>query len=434
MAILDTKPAAYKGVRFLMLVSRIEGGRKDIQFSFPNSDKQTVEDLGLKPREYSMNVIIPHKNYVEQRDRLLRALESGDKGPLDHPLYGRIENIVARTFTIAERLSDLGRAELQISFAIDDNIGIPQKSLNALSGAFLQMGVLSDATTDNIAQGFGVDYSFLGNSQDAFGLLSGVSDMFTDVVTFATSLTSEIDKYASTVNEFTTIIHQLIALPQSLANSVDNLFSTVNALFGSVDATYDAFTNPAFFDFGEGDLTTHDIALAQSIPGQLPVTQSIVQRARNRDTINQSMQFFALGYAYLNAAQLNFETEESIDEVISVLEKQYVRSVASACLCSQSATVSVTVSSEEAAASSVAGTAFAVALAALTDMRTVVNAILDDKRVESKRIVTINTKRMPMSVLAYRYYGNTDLTDTLLALNGIKGASFVEGDVRILTE
>ena len=397
MAIVDTKPASYKGVDFLMLTSRIEGGRKDALFAFPNSDKQTIEDLGLLPRMYSMNVIIPHDNYIEERDRLLRVLEDGQKGPLDHPFYGRVENVVARTFTIVERLSDLGRAELQISFAIDDNIGIPQKAENAISEASQQLAILNDLNAANITNDFEVDDALLGNFQDAQELLEGISEVFEDVVSFATTLTTEINQYAANINQFTSAINQLITLPQDLANSIQNVFSTINGLFSSVEATFNAFTQFDFFDFGDDDVEINQ------------TTQGRVQRATNRDTINQSIQAFALGYAYLNAAQIDFQTEEDIDDANKILEDQYVKIFESLCLCSQTS-------------------------AALTDLRTITNNLLDDKRVEAKRIVTVHTKLMPMSVLAYRYYGSTELTDTLLKLNDIKGASFIEGDVRILTE
>ena len=397
MAIIETKPAAYKGVSFLMITSRIAGGRKDVLFEFPNSNKQTIEDLGLRPRVYTVNAVIPHSDYTQVRNNLLRALEDGEKGPLDHPFYGKLENIVARTFTITETITNLGRAELTIVFAVDNDIGVPQKADNAISEASQQLVILNDLNANNIANEFEVTESFLGNFQDAQDLLGSVADVFGAAVTFATTLTTEINQYAANINEFSTKINQLVTIPQDLANSIKNVYSTINGLFSSIEATYDAFANPAFFDFGEDDTDIQQ------------TTQGRVQRATNRDTVNQSIQTFALGYAYLNAVQIDFQTVEDIDEVNDVLEAQYVKILNSMCLCSQTS-------------------------AALTDLRTISNKLLDDKRTEARKVITINTKLMPMSVLAYQYYGSTELTDTLLELNSIKGASFIEGDVRILTE
>ncbi len=411
MAIIETKPGAYKGVSFLVITSSTAGGRKDVLFEYPNSDRQKIEDLGLRPRAYSMSVIIPHENYLQDRDNLLRALEDGDKGPLDHPFYGKIENVRARSFTITEKLSDLGRAELQITFAVDNDIGIPQKADNAISEASVQNAILNDSIAADIAADYEVDEGFFGNFQDAQDLLNGTADVFADVVSVATAITTEINQYAANINEYSTKINQLVSIPQDLANSVKNIFSTINTLFASVENTFEAFTSGNFFDFGDNDLDIH------------LTTQGRVQRAQNRDVINQAMQTFSLGYAYLNAAQIEFQTVDDIDAVNVILEDQYgkiqnIQSVAVDGLASPLTTVRG-LSSET--------------LTALTDMRTIANKLLDDKRTEARKTVVINTKLMPMSVIAYQYYGNTDLADTLLELNAVKGASFIQGDIKILT-
>lgn len=411
MAIVETKPAAYKGVSFLMITSRTTGGRKDALFEFPNSNKQTIEDLGLRPRSYTMSAIIPHEDYLEQRDNLLRALEDGEKGPLEHPFYGRVENIVARPYTINERITDLGRAELELSFAVSDDIGVPQKAQNAISEAAQLNTVLADSVAADITEDFEVDESFFGNFQAAQALLTDVAGVFTEVTSFATALTTQINQYSANINAFTTQINQLIKVPQDLANSVKNIMSTIDSLFSSVDATFDAFTNPAFFDFGDSGV---------SIP---QTTQGRVQRAQNTDTLNQSMQVFTIGYAYLNAAQIEFQTVDDIDAVSNVLETQYKKILSAA---------GVSVSGLASPPVTVRGVSDA-SLTAMTNLRTITNALLDDKRTVARKTITINTKQMPMSVIAYRYYGSTDLTDTLLELNAIKGASFIKGDVRILT-
>ncbi len=411
MAIIETKPASYGGISFLMITSTISGGRKDVLFEFPNSDKQTVEDLGLNPRTYTMTAIIPHDNYVEIRDNLLRALEDKKPAPLDHPFYGRVEDIVCRSYTISERISDLGRAELTLNFVISNNIGTPQKASNAISEAALQNTALSESITADIAAGFDADESFVGNFRDAQELIGNVSDAFEEVQATTGAIVSEINSYASAINDFSTKINQLVAIPQDLADSVRGVFSTINGLFGSVEATFNAFTTLSFLDFGDND---NDI---------YQTTQGRVKRAQNRDTINQAMQTYALGYAFLNAAQVDYETADEIDSVNTLLDDQYNKIITA-----QGVAVAgiATPSAQHRVLSS-------TTLTALTDMRTIVAKLLDDKRTETRRVITINTKRMPMSVLAYRYYGSTELTDTLLALNAIKGASFVQGDIRILS-
>lgn len=411
MAIIETKPAAYKSVSFLMITSGITGGRKDVLFEFPNSDKQTVEDLGLRPRAYTMTVIIPHENYLEDRDNLLRALEDGEKGPLDHPFYGKIDNIVARSYIINERLSDLGRAQLEIVFAISDDIGVPQKADNAISEADQANDALTESISDDIAEDFEVDEGLSGNFEDASLLIDDAIEVFNEVTSIATAITNEINQYAAQINEFTALVNEVIAFPQDLANSFKNVFSTINGLFSSLEDTFEVFSHPTFFNFGDNDTPI------------IQTTEGRVQRAQNRDVINQSMQVFALGYAYLNAAQIQFQTDVEIDSVNAVLETQYVKVISAQ---------GVSVPGLASPLDSIRGVS-PETIAAITDLRTIANKLLDDKRTEARKIVTVQTKQMPMSVIAFQYYGNTDLTDTLLELNGIKGASFIKGDIQILT-
>jgi len=397
VAIIETQPASYKGVEFLMISSRIAGGRKDVLFEFPNSDTQVVEDLGLRPRSYTMNVVIPHANYLETRDNLLRSLEDGIKGPLNHPFYGRVENVVARSYTINERITDLGRAELDIIFAVSDSVGIPLKVENAVSEAAALNDAVSDSVEIDYTDEYEVDIDEAGNWQDAKDLFNGAVDAFNTIQSAATALTDQVNQYAAQISAFSAGINQLISLPQDLASSISNIMNSTNNLFSSFGDTFSAFTDPALFDFGDNDI---DISTT---------TSARIQRAKNRDVINQGIQSFALSYAYLNAVQIDFQTTVDIDAANVILENQYNKIM------------------------STPGGVSNTTLTTLTDLRTISNQLLDDKRTEAKKIITVYTDKIPMSVLAYKYYGNTDLTDTLLELNQIKGASFVQGNIQILT-
>jgi len=69
----------------------------------------------------------------------------------------------------------------------------------------------------------------------------------------------------------------------------------------------------------------------------------------------------------------------------------------------------------------------------LNDIRSQANATLADLRISARRVITITTKRTTLALLCFKYYGNTDLVETLQMLNGIDQTSFIEGDVEILT-
>ncbi len=124
--------------------------------------------------------------------------------------------------------------------------------------------------------------------------------------------------------------------------------------------------------------------------------------------MKSSVRTTALSYAYVNAVQVEFDTTNDLDLVQNELEAQYI-----------------TVRDDQ-----------IVSNATQEQLdRTRVQAIktLDNARVTSKQIITVNTPRIPLSVLLYQWYGNTDLFDVIAELNNVKENAFVEGDIKILT-
>ncbi len=119
----ETLPGSYKGEPFLIARSNVAGGQKDAKKSFPNSNKQLIEQLGLRPRTYRIDAIMsaplpvttgqagPTDSYINKRDRFLSILEKGGRGVLIHPLYGQIENVVVRDWTIVEDMTSLAVPE-----------------------------------------------------------------------------------------------------------------------------------------------------------------------------------------------------------------------------------------------------------------------------------------------------------------------------------
>ena len=127
---------SYKGVPIAIDSGSIEGGRKTSVKQFPSRDTQSVEDLGLRPRKYSLEIIISDKqqqDYFAYRNSLLAALESRGPGELIHPLYGRIENVVAVNYSLNESFGSFGDTTVSVNFEVNENTGIPPVSYTHLT-------------------------------------------------------------------------------------------------------------------------------------------------------------------------------------------------------------------------------------------------------------------------------------------------------------
>ena len=113
----NTREASYKEAEFIMDSSNVSGGRKDVVHQFVNSDKQVVEDLGLKRKSYNITAIIHGDDYERRKRTLLSVLVDGKKGTLVHPFDGNIENMAVRTFTLVEDFRNFGVATFQIELS-----------------------------------------------------------------------------------------------------------------------------------------------------------------------------------------------------------------------------------------------------------------------------------------------------------------------------
>jgi len=399
MSLVDElSPGSYKGVSFLIANSRVAGGRKDVLHSYPNSDRQTIEDLGLKPRVFDVAAIInsdaDNENYIQRRDRFLAILEEGGPGTLIHPLYGQIENIVARNWTLVEDLTELGDGKINITFTVSNDLGVPVKSQNTLSVIEKANDDLLAAINSDVAENYTVNTSNLNSFTDAVAILDDMVTEFNSNTNFLQANADKINAFTKDLSEFEANITTLIISPQALSDSINNLFTTIGNLYPTVEATADVLAG--FFDFNDGKTVRDE------------TTASRIQRNNNDNLMKASMQNMSLSLAYFSTAQIDFETVADIETRADALEIQYQKVIAADGL--QEDTKSE-----------------------LKNMRSEMQQFFDDQKLTARQLVTVNTHLTSARLLAYQYYGSSDEGERIADLNDTDDLTFIEGDVTILT-
>lgn len=397
---------SFKGIPIRIDSGAVDGGRKNAKKQFPNRDTQTIEDLGLRPRTYRLQIVVAprttvaggvtntQQGYFEYRDALIAALENKGTGELIHPLYGRIENVFASTFSINEDFSDFGRTRISVTFEVSSDTGIPRQTITALSQLTSKNTAIAAAVNTDISDNFSVLTKFKNNFGDAVDKVNAIIDAAVESTSFLGAAADEINQFNSDIASLTANVNSLIIAPSSLATSINNLFSNTDGLFGTAENTLKAFQG--LFGFGSND----EDDINQTTAGR-------IERAQNRAVLNGSVNAQALGFAYVNASQITFETVRDVEEVADDLEVQYQRVVTSG-------------SSDE-------------AVAAVTEMRVVVQQFFDEQKLTAKQIISVDTNTIPARVLSYQYYAESESADQIIELNGITDVSFVEGSVEIVT-
>jgi len=298
--------ASYKGAPFLVNRVSTSGGRKTVQHEFPNSNIQVIEDLGLSPREYRISAIIAEPAYIQKRDTLLRALEEGGRGVLIHPFYGRIENVVARTFTLNEDVSRLGDTVVDIVFSPSETDGLPTQSINTVSQVSSLSTTVSDNIVSDIAEEFNVTTSFQGNFAAASTKLNDIADAFEVNSKLLTVNPDQTNTFTSLVDNFRSSISKQIGDPPALAADLQTIFIEFPKLYTTASQQTDSLA--LFFDFGDSDIAIN------------PTTAGLVERKQNNDVLNNAVKGFALSEAYVSSAQIDFTTVDEVESTADTLE------------------------------------------------------------------------------------------------------------------
>lgn len=397
---------SFKGVPIRIDSGLVSGGRKTSKKEFPNRDTQTIEDLGLRPRTYTLQIIIApittvsggttntNQGYFEYRDQIISAIENKDVGELIHPLYGRIENVKATTYSLNEDFSDFGRSRLNVTFEISNDTGIPRKTITSISQLTESNSSVITSVTSDISDNFSVLTKFTNNFKDAQDKINEIIDDAVKATSFIGAAVNEINEFNSFIGELSASINSLITNPLNLATSITNLFSNIDGLFGTIENTAKAFAG--LFGFGNND---EDEILS--------TTAGKIQRKQNRAVLNASVNCLALSYSYVNVSQISFENVREIQVAEDALEVQFQRVV-------------------------ISGASNDV-ISSITDMRVIVQQFFDEQRITVKQIINVNVYTTPARVLSYQYYAESTSAEQIIQLNGITDVSFVDGDVEIVT-
>lgn len=83
-------PASFRGVGFWIDQAKTPVGRKGQLHEYPQRDLPYFEDLGQQAKTHDITAFVIGADCLEQRDKLLKALEAGN-GELVHPWLGRLQ-------------------------------------------------------------------------------------------------------------------------------------------------------------------------------------------------------------------------------------------------------------------------------------------------------------------------------------------------------
>jgi prophage DNA circulation protein len=121
-------PASFRGVGFWIDQAKTQVGRKGQLHEYPQRDLPYFEDLGQQARIHDVTAFIIGADCLEQRDKLLKALEAGN-GELVHPWLGRLQVKVGECDMTHTR-QDGGLVTFTLKFYPDQPLPFPTATVS----------------------------------------------------------------------------------------------------------------------------------------------------------------------------------------------------------------------------------------------------------------------------------------------------------------
>ncbi len=403
LQLTDLFPASYRGVSFLTSATTTTGGRKDVLHEFPNRDLQNIEDLGLRPRSFSINAVITGDNYIVERNDLLIKLEEGESGVLVHPFFGSINNVVCRSYSLSQSEANLGVATFSIEFAVSNSTGLPVPAQSVISSISNRKDDVFKNTSNLIKDDYNVTTSFIGNFNAAKAKILQINDALDKASRFLQPATTKINEFNALISEIKRNINSLTVAPEALATAIDNIFILFGNLFSNpLDQTQ---ATAQLFNFGSDDLEI------------IETTAGLQERANNNQILNAATNTLALAISYESSASTQFGNVQSLNAAEQALEDQYQFIINPP----DGVTVISTGLDDE-------------TLQSITDTRTDTQTFFNGQRLTVSQVVEARTNTLPATVIAYQYYQDSTRGQELIQLNNEPNVTFLKGEIQVLSQ
>lgn len=139
------RPASFRGAGFKVVEVSGEDGRFLAEHIFPLRDDHHVEDMGRRPRRYSIvGYVIGPDSYDAARDALIKATAGSDEvGTLVLPRWGE-KRVRCESVRYTESMKEGGFCAFDLTFIEAGSVAPLAAQTSALAAALRQVGVVLD--------------------------------------------------------------------------------------------------------------------------------------------------------------------------------------------------------------------------------------------------------------------------------------------------
>ncbi|AUM68528.1 DNA circularization protein [Pseudomonas fluorescens] len=211
-------PASFRGVGFWVDQAKNSVGHKGQLHEYPQRDQPFFEGLGQQAKVHELTAFIVGPDCLEQRDKLIKALEQGS-GELVHPWLGRLQVKVGECDMTHTR-QDGGLVTFALKFYPDQPLQFPSAAINS------QKLLLVSAD------------SFLGSAvrrfEDAMTLIKaariGIADLRNSLKEVYGVIEQELKPLIETYRQLSDLVKAVKELPKEVAAEFKGLLGDIREL------------------------------------------------------------------------------------------------------------------------------------------------------------------------------------------------------------
>jgi prophage DNA circulation protein len=393
--IKDLQQGSFKGVPFLFVGSSTSGGRKNVFYEYPNTDKRGLSDLGLKLKDFTPITIYVTGNstsdYKQNRDRFISVLESKGAGILVHPTFGQI-NCAVDGYTIDENISHINRADFSVNFReVSEPIKPAATQNNIPKIENIAVDTISKVSTD-IENNYNVSSGNFANFETVKAKAETIVDKFSEISEQVEKRTEFFNDFANTVREFDSKINSIIVQPLTYATEMKNLFDGIRLIASDPAERFLMFTK--LFNFGSDDM---DIKSDTSFK---------IERKENNKIINNAINSNSLAYAHATLKEIELQNEDEFNRYNELLNNQWELL--------QGSDLDTDVREN------------------ILDLRAEVEKYIDTLNLPE--LITVETLETSPTILSYQYYGDTSRDNQISTLNALKDYGVISGDITLQSD
>lgn len=222
------REGSFRGVPFYTKSHKFQSGRRKATHEFPEKEVGNSEDLGKKLPTFSLDLYVLGDSYFEQRDALIKALDTKGAGELIHPYLGT-KQVQVGGYSLSETNEEGGMARFSVEFDLAGKKKFPAEEQDAVQSVL--DGILNVINAANAA------------FSAAFSIANTPARVAQSAAKLVKKATGAVDRVARKVGKTADAVNDVAYALKNIEADVEQLLNTPSVLAERFNAAFDLLFN-----------------------------------------------------------------------------------------------------------------------------------------------------------------------------------------------